>query len=238
MESSPELAQTLDKLRETLVGRLGAKLVSLTLYGSAARGLFQPGFSDVNLLVVLTEADTAELTELRAGLTGADDHWRLSPYLVTRREWPQVVQAFPTRILEMQRGYQVLLGQDLLKETHVDRQILALRTHQELLNVLLRFRHRLLGSHDSGVLEADLRGCLPAFIKVLRTLVYLRTGVHHDERQEVLREAAAAYGFSEPAFQQLLAWRQGQVVLQGPEWETAATSFLEGMSKVAGAEHG
>ncbi|MEI8195704.1 MAG: hypothetical protein WCI73_07335, partial [Phycisphaerae bacterium] len=75
-------------------------------------------------------------------------------------------------------------------------------------------------------------------MKILRTLVYLRTGVHHDDRQQVTKAGAALYGFSEPAFLQLLAWREGQVVLKGNEWEVAASSFLEGLSKVAGGEHG
>jgi len=233
-----ELTQSLTVLGAALGTRLGERLVMVALYGSAARGLYQPGFSDVNLLLVLTQADVSVLAQVREVMATAGGSWRITPYLVTQQEWPQVLQAFPTRILEMKRGYRVLLGQDLLKDVEVDRQALRVRTQQELLNVLLRFRHALLGSHDPAALEADLRGSLPGFLKVLRTLVYLRTGEHLDERERVVHAGASAYGFSETAFRQLLAWREGQVVLQGTEWEAAAGSFLETLSRVAGGEHG
>lgn len=236
--TTPQLAETLEAIRSALTKQLGSNLLSLSLYGSAARGLFQPGISDVNLLLILAEADPPALAAVRACLNQAGTPWRITPYLVTAGEWPQVVQAFPTRILEMQRGCQVLFGTDYLKAAQIDRPALALRTHQELLNVLLRFRHSLLGSHDPAILAEDLRACLPAFIKILRTLLYLRTGLHHDERSAVIRAAATTYGLSEPAFLQLLAWRQGQVVFQGTEWETAAHSFLAGMTCVSRGEHG
>lgn len=233
----PKLTETLATFRDALTTHLQSNLLTVALYGSAARGLYQPGFSDINLLLVLTEADPPALAAVRTCLNAVDIRWRITPYLVTLREWPQLLHTFPTRILEMQRGYELIFGRDLLKEATVDRQALAARTQQELLNILLRFRHRLLASHDPAALEADLRGSLPAFIKVLRTLVFLRTSVHHDDRQQVIQAGAAAYGFSEPAFLQLLAWRQGQVILQGPEWEAAADSFLEGLNKVAGSAH-
>jgi hypothetical protein len=238
MEFTTSLPNALQDLQRALVDRLGDNLIALILYGSAARDLFQPGFSDVNLLLVLDRADAPALDTLRVAFGPFADPWRLAPYLVTRAEWPRVVQAFPTRILEMQRGYQVLIGPDFLKEAQVDRPALAVRTQQELLNVLMRFRHRLLGAHDPAALEADLRASLPAFIKVLRTLLYLRSGTHLDDRAQVVHAAAEAYGFSEAAFNQLLEWRQGRVVLQDSEWETATRTFLATLAAVAGASHG
>jgi len=239
MDPSPtihaELAEALTSLGAACTAKLGDRLVAVILYGSAARGLYEPGYSDVNLLLVLTEAGTAELASLRECLAAFADRWRITPYLVTQKELPAVAEAFPTRVLEMKRGYKVLLGCDVLADIAVDRTALAARAQQELLNVLLRFRHLLLGPNTPAALEADLRSILPGFIKVLRTLVYLRTGRHLDDRDQLVTAGATAYGFPETPLRQLLIWRAGQVVLEDREWDAAAAGFLDALRKVAGA---
>lgn len=219
---------------DALARSLGANLISLTLYGSVARGSSQPGVSDANLLIVLDHADLPALAAIRNELA-ARDQLRLRPYLVARDELPHLAGAFPTRILEMKRGYQVLHGQDVLASLQLDHQNLAIRARQELLNIHLRFRHQLLGSIGEDDLERDLEALLQPLLKTLRALVFLRTGKHIDSRKELIEAAAPIFGLDKEPLLQLSAWRSGKVSFTGQEWTEAATAFLNALQQLSRA---
>lgn len=223
---------------QALQGSLGQRLISLTLYGSAARGVYRPRFSDLNLLLVLESVSHDDLSEMEREFTELRGTVNATPYLLTLNELPRVVAAFPTRFLEMKRGYRVLVGQDVLAGIEVDRKALESRCEQELLNVLLRFRHLLLMGAGGGVLEQAMRRVLPPFIKTLRTLVYLQTGENVDDRDRLMAVAADRFGIPPGAFSQLLAWRREELHLQEHEWREAAPHFLEGVEKVVASLRG
>lgn len=70
--SADALQPALAALADALARELRQRLVSLIVYGSAARGLYQPGFSDVNLLLVLDAADLPALRTTREAFAAAD----------------------------------------------------------------------------------------------------------------------------------------------------------------------
>lgn len=233
-----EIAQALVRLRDALQERLGDTLASLTLYGSAARGGFQAAVSDINLLIVLARVDAEMLWAMESIFNGVQPQLRLAPYLVTQAEWPQVVRAFPTRVMEMKRGHVVLHGQDVLAGVQIDCHDLELRCRQELLNLLLRFRHLMLRNDEPAALEQDLRSYLPPLVKTLRSLLYVRTARYVDSREEVLRAAAAQFDLPLEPLLQFSAWRAGQVAFIGQEYKEAATVFLNILLRLNKALHG
>lgn len=231
---TPTTNPSLQACTAALQQALGDNLLSLTLYGSAARGTSQPGVSDANVLIVLDRADLTALAAIRGVLT-THESLRLSPYLVTHAELPSLAHAFPTRILEMKRGYQVLFGQDVLASLPIDPQVLDLRARQELLNIHLRFRHQMLNRVDDNSLEHDLETFLQPFLKTLRAFVFLRTGNHIDSRKDLIETAAALFGLDKDALLQLSAWRSGKVSFAGPEWTQAATAFFNALQQLSQA---
>jgi hypothetical protein len=72
MTSCERLGQTLSLFLEELHERLGPRLVSLLLYGSAVFDDLAPGYGELDFLAVidrdLTEQDSHELVELRRPL--------------------------------------------------------------------------------------------------------------------------------------------------------------------------
>ena len=60
-ESDPADDPALRRLVDDLRGGAGARLRSVVLYGSAARGDFQTGVSDLNVIVVLDDVGAAAL---------------------------------------------------------------------------------------------------------------------------------------------------------------------------------
>lgn len=72
MTSSPQdaalnqLQRGLSEFIDRLQSALGETLLSVVLYGGAARGRFDPAVSDVNLMLVLSAISIAELDKIAA----------------------------------------------------------------------------------------------------------------------------------------------------------------------------
>jgi predicted nucleotidyltransferase len=113
---------------------------SAVLYGSAARGDFIPGRSDINLMLVLDEVSAPTLRSLGRAFAG----WRKSlpepPLLVSRSEWSRATDAFPIEITDMRLSYELLRGPDPLQGVQVDRGDLRKALEREFRGKLLRLR--------------------------------------------------------------------------------------------------
>lgn len=113
---------------------------SAVLYGSAARGDFVPGRSDINLMVVVDQLTPPVLRSLGRAFTG----WRKSvqepPLVLSGSEWNRATDAFPIEITDMRTAYQVLRGADPLHGIEVDRGDLRKALEREFRGKLLRLR--------------------------------------------------------------------------------------------------
>jgi hypothetical protein len=113
---------------------------SAVLYGSAARGDYVPGRSDINLMLVL---DDPSPSRLRA-LAPAFAPWRKSaaepPLLISRAEWARASDVFPIEITDMRAGYRVVRGPDPLAGSRVNPADLRQALERELRGKLLRLR--------------------------------------------------------------------------------------------------
>ena len=124
----------------TEVDRVAGAGYSAVLYGSASRGDYIPGRSDVNLMLVLDEVTTPTLRALGRAFA----IWRKStpepPLLISRTEWTRATDAFPIEITDMRLSYQVLRGADPLQGVQVDTGDLRKALEREFRGKLLRLR--------------------------------------------------------------------------------------------------
>ncbi|HET7601574.1 MAG TPA: nucleotidyltransferase domain-containing protein [Gemmatimonadales bacterium] len=113
---------------------------SAVLYGSAARGDYVKGRSDINLLVI---AEAAGFSLLRA-LGPALRRWREAspepPLLFTRGEWQRSTDVFPIEITDMQLGYELLRGHDPITPVRVSPVDLRQALEGEFRGKLMRMR--------------------------------------------------------------------------------------------------
>jgi predicted nucleotidyltransferase len=120
--------------------RLLSGRYSAVLYGSAARGDFIPGHSDVNLMLILEDATPDILRSLGRALS----RWRKArlepPLLMSQAEWARATDAFPIEITDMRAGYQVLRGTDPLAGAAVLPSDLRRALEREFRGKLLRLR--------------------------------------------------------------------------------------------------
>jgi predicted nucleotidyltransferase len=118
---------------------LGAGYSAL-LYGSAARGDYVPGRSDINLLLVLDDPSPVRLRALAPAFSA----WRKSasepPLLISRSEWARASDVFPIEITDMRAGYRVVRGADPLDGARVQPADLRQALEREFRGKLLRLR--------------------------------------------------------------------------------------------------
>ena len=152
---------------------LGAGYSAL-LYGSAARGDYIAGRSNINLMLVL---DDPSPTRLQA-LAPAFRTWRKSslepPLVISRSEWARASDVFPIEITDMRAGYQVLRGADPLGGSRVRPRDLRQALERELRGKLLRLRQGYaMAGGDPKHLGALAAGSAATILVLLRALLTL-----------------------------------------------------------------
>lgn len=143
--SDDRIPKALARLRAALAAN--AQTVSAVLYGSYVRGEFHPGVSDVNLALVVHSDD---LSSLAVPLREAWRAARVDPWIARSDEIAGLADVFATRLRDIQRCHESLVGDDPWPAVTVPRPALRLRVEQELRNHQLRLRHAMVLADESG----------------------------------------------------------------------------------------
>jgi len=174
MSGAPDAAadRHLESFLRALSGVLGPRLTSVVLYGSAARGDFGPGTSDLNLLVVIEDLERSTLEAIAPAIAEWTAQGQPPPRLFTPSLLAGAVDVFPMELLDIQAGRRVLRGGDPFATLVVPRQGLRLQCERELREKLMRLQEGYVDTHASSeglrlllsdsytTFAALLRGCL------------------------------------------------------------------------------
>ena len=143
IEGLPEETQRLlQAYAKDVKTAFGDRLEGLLIYGSAVRGEFLPGRSNLNMLLVVSGYDAATL-KLYAPV---HQRWRkeqvVAPLFLTVQELTRSCALFPLEFLEIQDCHRVLGGRDPFVGFHVDTTRLKDEVVQGLTGNVLRLRQR------------------------------------------------------------------------------------------------
>jgi predicted nucleotidyltransferase len=159
--------QSLDSVVQALLARLHDNLYSVILYGSAVRGNFQPGVSDINLLILLRESTG----EAQLGIREALKPFPLvSPFVMGLPALKRNYHVFMPKFEAIRRHCRALHGPNPLAELRPDPAIMKLLTVQALCNAKLRLVHQF-------IVGAETKMRYERF--VLRTLATVMTQLHN-----------------------------------------------------------
>lgn len=191
--------EAIEKLIESFLSQADTALgrgYAAVLYGSAARGDYIAGHSDVNLLLLLDDASPERLRALAGALKQWTGARQAPPLLMSRAEWARVTDAFPIEIADMQSAYRVLRGADPLAGITVDRADLRRALERELRGKLLRLRQAYAGyAGDTKALATLARGSVATILLMLRSLLRLLGRPAPNSARELIPPAAAVVGF-------------------------------------------
>lgn len=148
VSAPPDVTAALDELCAELRAVAGDNLRAVVLYGGLARGRYRRGISDVNVLILLRDPSADAVAHIAPPLHDAWRGLRVEPFILGERELSRVVLLFPTKFLDIQLHHVVLLGDDPLAGIVVEHEHVRLRVEQELRNLALRMRRRLISIRD------------------------------------------------------------------------------------------
>jgi predicted nucleotidyltransferase len=190
---STDVRKRLDQLVEVLRARLATKLVALVVHGSAVRGGWHDGTSDVDLVLVIDDDSPDVLTSIGPALELARYAARIETMILTKAEIARSADCFPLLYGDLARTSIVLVGDNPFTSLVIEAHHKRLRIEQELRELRIRLRRVI--TDFAG--KPNFGGAVDRKIKQLRgplwALLELRGDKVDDQLDAVLAGAAAIY---------------------------------------------
>jgi hypothetical protein len=227
------MQSALDQIVERLKTALGDRLVSVILYGSAATGDDQPGYSDLNVLCVLSEITPREL----ACVAPVFRWWRglgnPAPLLLTRREFATSTDCFAIEFHDIRDQHRVLYGEDVIQELQVDDSFYRAQVEHELRAKLLRLRHKAACVlDDRQLLSRLLADSLSTFCVLFRHALILHGVDVPIRKREAVAKASEHFQISAQPFERLFDLREGNAAGRDVDLEKLLADYMIQISTV------
>lgn len=219
-----------DALAAALPGNVQAAL----LFGSAARGEWIEGTSDVNVLVLVDALDGPRLARAAAAARAALEDG-VTPLLMARDEWRRAADVFALELADMQDAGVPLLGDSPVAGVALRPAHMRLQAEREL-------RAKLLHLHGAMMLASDqparlgqlMKAALPSFATYMRALLRLHDSPVPADTAAVTREACGRAGVDAGPFQAALdARRSGAEIRSSLERGSLVDRFNEAATGLA-----
>lgn len=207
-------------------------LVSVFLYGSAARGDFISGRSDVNLLVILQSVRLEDLAEAAKLLR----RWRklkIAPLFLTAGELRLAARAFPLEVSDIQESGHLLCGSNPFATIVVSPEHVQAQCRRELHGGLIRLRQGCLELIDRGEALGDLlAGAITSLLPVFRAIVRLNGTPVPTTDMEVVESVASRHHLDRDLFTTLLAHKRGSIRLATADVRQILSRLVEEWERV------
>ena len=212
----------------------GNDLVAIVLYGSAAGPDFQPGSSDINFMVVLTEAGIRHIDQA----FGLVDKWgkrgAAIPLFLTESYIESSLDVFPMEYLGFQRKHIQIYGKNILKDLAFKSQYVRLQCEREVKGKLLLLREAFMESRGKAkALKGVLKEAVPALIAIFETLLYLKGIEIPGTRRDAVRAATKAFGIDGDLFRRILDFREASVHIPDQEIVALFKSCLHELERLS-----
>jgi predicted nucleotidyltransferase len=186
----------LDELAKSLRESLGDALVSIIVYGSAARGEYKEGSSDLDVLVVVSDTTRDALVGISNALVLARSAAGIETMLLTEEEILRAADVFPLFYEDIQKCHAVVFGRDPFDGLVISASHRRLRIEQELRDAQIRLRRAVIdGRGDERALGRVVARKLRQLRFPLRALLEL-SGVECQSHalDVVLQKACKRFG--------------------------------------------
>jgi predicted nucleotidyltransferase len=235
-ELPDETQRVLRSYVKDVVKTYGDLLDGVLLYGSAVRGEFVPGRSNVNLLLFMASYDVAVLKKY----TGIHKRWSkdqiVVPLFLTRGDLQAAATVFPLEYLDIHDWHRVLWGQDPFVGFKIDERHLLSEVLQGLRGNLLRIRQRFV---EGGCTEEATTVLLPlsitALLPVLRGVQRLLGRPVLSQCDSLLKDLESHFGIDCAGLRDAWLLKRGQISPGQKEIPRLMDRYLESLTRLVGA---
>lgn len=228
--NSPVLDEFVGKLK----GVAGANLESVVLYGSAATGDYQQGFSDFNVLCIVHKLDADALSALRPAITWWREKGQPNPMVFTLEELKRSADVFAIELLDIKARHKVLMGSDHFAALHVPMELHRVEVERELRTNVIRLRELYLAAGtDPKKHLALMSESLSSFATLFRHSLIALGQPAPETKREIFSAIGQHLNFSTAPFVAVLEAREDRHKAAALNVAETFRGFLDGASKVA-----
>lgn len=222
-----------DEFVSALQRDVGGRVTAAALFGSAARGEWIEGISDVNVLVLVDDIDAALLG--RAAPAARTSMAKgVQPLIMELDEWRRAGDVFTIELADMADAHVALHGEDPAAHLAIDKAVMRLQAERELRAKLLHLHSGMLVAADDAKRLGQLFvHALPSFLTYMRAALRLAARSVPATSRDVIQEAAAVTGADAAPFLRVLEARTRKTGLEIGLSDPLADSFNSSAEQLA-----
>jgi len=226
------LASDINSFTSNLEKDLGDSLVSVVLYGGLVKNQMIRETDRVKIMVVVKSVKISSLNKVGDALSSTKRAKQIQLLTLTPADLSSSTDVFPIKFLDMQQDYEILHGEDLVKDLEVGRDHLRIRCEQEVKNLMLKLRSMYLRSRkDSKVLQKVLLKAYYSFLQSGDALAELKTGKVYRKENEIL-DGIESIGLDSALMKKIQALRTSE---SAPDQETLHDLYEQFMEMIVQA---
>lgn len=209
-------------------------LISIILYGSAAKGDYVHRKSDINFLIILTQTGIKSIDRTFDLLKKWRKRAVTTPLFLTPEYIKSSLDSFPMEFWDMQKYHQIVYGEDLLRGLEIRRSDLRLQCEREIKGKLLHLRQNFLNSEKKAErLRSLLVYSVPSFSTIFNALLFLKNETAQHSRRDIFSNTAKIFGLDREVFEKILRLRYEKLKLNKDELLTLTRAFIEEIRKLS-----
>lgn len=221
-----KLSAAIQSLASSLTESLSENLVSVVLYGGMVKNDFIKETDRVKMMIVLKEVTISCLDKISEALISTKRARQIQLLTLTTSDLNTSTDVFPIKFLDMQQDYEVLSGDDVVKELEVGRDNLRFRCEQEIKNLMLRLRAMYMQSRKNNeALQTMLLKGYYSFLQSGDALAELKTGKVYRKENEIL-EGIESIGLDADLMRSILQLRSAEKVADLPTLQDLYEKFM------------
>jgi len=228
MKTEEQLTQLVAKLKKAAEGNL----LSVILYGSAATDEFHPEHSDLNVLCILRDLGSSELSKLGAASAWWAKRGHPAPLFFAPEELRHSADIFAIELLDIKAARRVLYAEDVIALLDVPMDRHRMQVEREFRNNSLRLRqHYVLLAGDSRKTLELMLSSISTFAALFRHALLALGEEPPATKRATLDRAGSALGFDPAPFHTLLDIREGRKRRSEVDVQTTFDKYLHAVVK-------
>jgi hypothetical protein len=211
----------------------GPALRAVLLYGSAARGEYRAGVSDLNVLVLLADTRAETLRRGQALARAWAERKNPPPLVMGAAEFADSADVYPMELADMRDAHVLLHGSDPFPGLVIRPGDLRLQLERELKGAQIRLRTRYLtDAGDAARFQPVLLKSISTFLVMFRTLLRLAGVEGARDPEAVIRATAERVGFDAAPLLEIHRARDGKTKVDVRADSALVAGYMDAVERV------
>ncbi len=214
--------------------KFNKELISIILYGSAATDNYRPGRSDINFLIVLSEAGIENLDSAFDVVNKWIKKKVVIPLFLTEKYIETSLDVYPVEYLNFKKNYVLVYGKDVLKDLIIEPKWLRLQCEREIKGKLLLLRTGFLEARGKKALMRELADrSTRSFSAIFTALLFLKDQEVVGGTREVFSKICQLFDLDRSVFLKLLDLRDNNIDPKAHELKELFKAYMNEIRKLA-----